>query len=181
MEMPTMTTTGVGESHPKNYLGSQGAHFNMPPNLTLVMPNPTPQEITDVKYSPVQMGLTVIDGIIFIPYRLGNKLNGEAPFQVRLYDPFGLKIDTSIEIPKSMGLILQIDLVDSNTNIVKVIRMIGPSTEFSRALMVAIQNQYDSDFDPDTYQDKLNHIYDYNSSYDIFRKSLHKFTIQAKS
>jgi hypothetical protein len=177
-----MNATAIGMPYPRNCLGQNGVCFEMspksPPKLIFVMPHPTPKETRDINFGQIEMGLNVIDGIIFITYKIGDKMNGEAPFHVRLYDPLGITIDTTIDFPESSGLLMELTLVDSSTNITKVIRIIGSGNAFAHALMDAIRKQYESDFDPDAYDEKLEHIYKYNSSFDLWRKSQHKFKIK---
>lgn len=95
-----------------------------------------------------------IDGIIFMLFKFEEIPWIDAPYSIHLS---GNTEPVNIEEDKGYGL--QIFLIDANTGILKVIRLIGMGNEWSRRFREAILKQKNTKFDPYEYNQKIEKIY----------------------
>ena len=99
--------------------------------LTAEIPNPTDKEIQDFKIGKLQIAMADIDNKIFILLKFGGQPWCDASYEPRLNS--GLFEYPQIK-ESSQGASLQIELYDSATGILKVLRLIGLPNELSNQL-----------------------------------------------
>lgn len=124
------------------------------PILLIFLENPTVKEIEAIRAGEVKIGFYEIDGIIFMLFKFEEIPWIDAPYSIHLS---GNTEPVNIEEDKGYGL--QIFLIDANTGILKVIRLIGMGNEWSRRFREAILKQKNTKFDPYEYNQKIEKIY----------------------
>lgn len=138
------------------------------PVLMMAINRPSPKEIEAVKSGRIELALYEADPILWFLYKIrGFGPWSDCPFSIRLYDGKGRKFDWSEEIEEGTGLGLQIVLVDAGTGIVKVLRLVGMSTKFSREFRAMILRQLERPFDAEKYNREINRVYARLSSDDL--------------
>lgn len=95
------------------------------------MPNLKSSEVRDFESGELQIGMADIDNKIFIVYKFGSQPWGDTPYDPRLLlEPF--------EYPqikdRSLGAPLCVELYDSATGVLKVLRLLGLPNELSNNL-----------------------------------------------
>jgi hypothetical protein len=144
---------------------SEGTRFDFRQDgavLILFFDRPTSQEIEQIKTGRFEIGFFEKDEIIFMLSRLGSMNYIDAPYSVHLSKPFSFD-----ELREGMGFGLNIFLVDASNGILKALRYIGLSTDFSCRLQKAIVGQKTMKFDRRAYDMKLQHIYANYSTNDL--------------
>jgi hypothetical protein len=113
-----------------------GAH-----ELLLRFNRPTAMEVEDVRCSECEFALASVDEILFFLYRFGRTVPwSDAPYTWHLL-PLGQRILPPVSHTKETRALLQIILVDAGTGIVRALRGITLSPDFTYSLHTAIQNQ----------------------------------------
>jgi hypothetical protein len=136
------------------------------PLLYLFFNSPTETEIESIKKGEFEIGFYQKDEVIFIMAKFQGMPWMDAPYSVHLSQPFEFQ-----EITEGKGFGLTTLLVDANTGILKAIRYSGLSTEFSRKLRIAIENQKNISWDERSYNQKIDMIYDNYSTDDLVRRA----------
>jgi len=97
---------------------------------------PTAKEIRNFKNGVPQFRYVVIDGVIYFLCRFGTGNWMEAPFHQEA--SFASKLPNP---PEGQGMALHVLLVDASTGILRVQKIIGLSTHFTKELVQDILNQ----------------------------------------
>jgi hypothetical protein len=96
----------------------------------------TPREIEDVRRGPADFALFGDQGVLFFLYRFGSVGWGDCPYSWHL---------DSVELPElptgEQRILLPVTLAELPANIVRALRAISLSAEFSRALVERIREQ----------------------------------------
>jgi hypothetical protein len=138
------------------------------PMLLMAINRPTPKEIEAVKNGRIELALYEKEPVLWFLYKIrGFGPWSDCPFSIRLYDGKGRSLDWSEEIEEGAGLGLQIILIDAGTGIVKVLRLTGLPTKFSRELRAMILRQLERPFDAESYHREINRVYARLSSDDL--------------
>lgn len=138
------------------------------PVLFLFFNRPTKNEIQSIKSGNGEVGMYVKDEVILMLFKFEGMQWMDAPYNIHLSAPFEFDV---IEEGKGFGLTIL--LVDASTGILEVIKYIGLSTELSRKLQNAIQNQKLAQWDNVAYEKKINQIYDnYNTDDLVLRAEI---------
>lgn len=124
------------------------------PILYLFFNRPTEKEIEAIQKGKFQVGIYCRDEVIFILTKFESMSWMDAPYSIHLSQPFEFE-----NITEGKGFGLTTLLVDSSTGILKAIRYSGLSTEFSRKLRNAIENQKSIPWDEKAYNQKINMVY----------------------
>lgn len=170
-----MDSLEVGKKYPGNY-SQEGIKLDYNGGFTLyiMLPDLNGEEIKDIKSGSYRFGLTVIENILFFISEFGNSINlSDAPFH------FGLYIDNRVkELPRELlegqGIGLNIIAIDSYTGIVKVLRLIGLPTDFSRELIKICIRQSNLRVDSSQYNRKFSRIQSAYSSENLYNESAFK-------
>lgn len=164
-----MEKIAVGKPYKGNYR-TEGIKFTYTEgfHLNIFLKDLKADEIMDIKKGEYKFGLTVIGEMMFFTCSFGDSIElSDAPFHFGLYTDGRIK-DLPVEIAEGQGLALNITAVDAHSGIVKAIRLIGLSTEFSRKLIEVCQSQSGVAVSRFEYDSKLQHIQQMYSSKDIY-------------
>jgi hypothetical protein len=109
--------------------------------LLLWLKNPSRDEIESVRTGEAEFALFVHRSAIFLLYRFGDAVDwSDAPYSSHLVPPEQRELPQPPATPETRTL-LQIILVDAGKNVVRVIRAVTLSPEFSRTLADTITKQ----------------------------------------
>jgi hypothetical protein len=160
-----MIVIEVGEPYPLNrtphdgaqYFYRQGFH-----SLALFITNPRPREMKAVQSGELRFALTPLQGppsLLFLLYTFPAAFPwSDATYHIQLEPPeLRPTLDTLSDDTKR--LILSIVLIDRATRIVKALRVVSFSAQFSRALNVIVRQQLDEPFDREAYDAALARAY----------------------
>lgn len=136
--------------------GDIGARFDFHKavgQLLIYVDNPSAIEIISVQNGSIELGMTRIYGILFLTWRfsIGKKrvLEFETPYSI--YLGLGM-VDCEFDIPEEgQGYGVQMVLIDNITGIVKAIRIIGTSKEWSDDLRKICEEQRKEVFNIEIY------------------------------
>lgn len=147
--------------HPERRSWQEGAQFNLRsgvPELLLFFSRPNFHEILAVKKSDAQFGITKIEDVIFFFYKFGSEIPwSDCPFSINLV-PAKERIVPELDTEEGR-LVLQIFLVEANSGILKAMRAVTLSPEFSQVLVKLANEQLTGNFDALGYDRQINKIY----------------------
>lgn len=132
------------------------------PALLIFFKTPTEKEIESIRADNIKIGFTEISEIIFMLYKFEGIPWIDAPYSIHLSG----NIEPQ-KVEEGTGYGLQIFLIDADTGILKVMRLIGMGTEWSRRFREAILRQKNIPFDHEIYNLKIENIYKELSPKDI--------------
>ena len=142
------------------------------PILLMSVANPTAKEIEAVRTGNAEFALYETNPVLWFLYKIrGFGPWSDCPFSIRLYDDKNRKFDWSEGIGDGMGLGLQIILIDAGSGIVKVLRLIGLPTKFSRMFRAMILRQLEQPFDTGNYNREIEKVYARFSSDDLANRA----------
>lgn len=136
---------------------NEGARFDFTQSgavLELYFKSPTINEVQEIKNGCFKTGFVEFAGVIFMLFKFGNLNWIDAPYSVHLSKPFEFEEPT-----RGSGYGLNIFFIDANTGILKNIRYIGLSTEFSLSFKNAVLKQRKAEFNNNYYSAALQNIY----------------------
>jgi len=116
--------------------------------LRLFMALPTAAEVAAIRSGPVEFGMFVEPEGLFVVTRFGRSLSFDTSYQWHRVDPADRAPPPATEetLP-GLRALLTIILVDAATGLVRVLRAVTYSPEFTRAIHRAIADQAASPFD----------------------------------
>ncbi len=114
--------------------------------LLIFLPDPTQEELREIKYQPFEARMTCLPDVLWLTFRFGNLGFMDAPFSPHLTN--GIQYPTDLD---GACDILQIFVIDSATGTVKAIRAISYSEGFSAALRVGCMCLLPQDFNATAY------------------------------
>lgn len=127
---------------------------------------PTGDEIQDVTRGCFEIGFFEYNNIIFMLFRFGCLYWMDAPYTVHLSAPF-----TFYEPKPGTGYGLSVFLIDAATGIIKGMRYVGLSTEFSNKFRNAVELQRQLPFKSSDYFASINHINQNYSTRDLVKRA----------
>jgi len=135
-----------------NYRG--GGH-----ELRMFLNRPSIQEVSDIRHGEAEFGLLVEGTIIFLLYRFGKSIQwSDAPFTWWVV-PESERAMPNPEPTLSERALVQIILTDAATGIIKAMRALTWSPEFTAAIHDAIRSQASNGFDKKAYDEHLATVY----------------------
>lgn len=141
------------------YTYAKGQH-----NLLLVLDRLRPAEVTAIRSEPCEFAVTALEGVIFFLYRFGSEPWGDAPYSWHLQG----ETEVPVEPPPRSKAILTVQLVEAETDLIKVLRGVTLSPELTRTLLRAIADQARDPWDgPRTYDLKLARIFNQYKTTDL--------------
>ena len=156
---------------------TEGAHFNFDLSgceLTLVMNSPTHEEISDFKAGTrAVFGLYKKGSVLFLLFKFGNQPWCDAPFHMHIKGEFKGQIPEDYKVGSFLSLI--VTLVDSrgNRNVVKELRYLTFSQQFSRRLVEVGKIQSANPISRHDYEKEILRTYSLNpSTEDMVRNAL---------
>jgi len=148
-----------------------GAEYNVRGNhhmLALTLDGLSPEEINAVQHGTATFGLLEAENIIFLIYKFGDSLQGDAPFHWKAARDASEPVYNSGE-----HILLTIVLVEGTTNTVVALRVSTLSPEFSEKLVAAIRGQMaDTDFDEFDYDLDMQSVYAQYTDADAMMKDV---------
>jgi hypothetical protein len=119
-------------------------------NLFVFYPTPTPEEIDNIRNSPIKISLfqPAADPSIFFCIKFGQLAWQDVPYDIRLTQK-AFNITPIHNVPVGQGLTLLITLIDTNSGIVKVLRMLAMPHQTSVQFNTMLRNQLESNWHHD--------------------------------
>jgi hypothetical protein len=142
--IPALTAFEVGAPFPDHVPPIDAAHYNYDRSghrLTILLRNPTAQEIEDVKSGDLQFGLVVYGSVIILLHKMGDSPWADAPYSWHLVPEENRQIPPVETLTPETRALLHIILVDSVTGIIKAQRLVTFSPQFTKSLHTAIRDQ----------------------------------------
>jgi len=134
--------------------------------LELFFERPSEKEIEDVKAGRFEMGFYEKEDLIFMLFKFGNGPYMDAPYSVHLSEPFEF-----MKIEPGFGFGLTILLIDSSTGILKAVRYVSLSTDFSQRFKLAVERQKKMSFNKDLYLLKIQSVFNNYSTKDLVSRA----------
>ena len=127
--------------------------------LLLFMNDLTSNEINAVRHKPVEFALFVNEPVIFMCYNFIPFIPwGDAPFSINMV-PEDERTIPEIPQPFLERHIIQITLIESTTGIIKALRAVSLSPEFTAELHMAIRRQAESNYTQEEFDETLARTY----------------------
>jgi hypothetical protein len=128
------------------------------PVLLIAASNLKEKEIEAIKTKRLDFALYETNPILWFLYKIDGFCPwSDCPFSIHLAQ--NKVFDWSEEISPGMGIGLTIILVDARTGIVKALRLVGLSTDFSKEFRAMILRQTEQNFDKEGYMREVNRVY----------------------
>lgn len=127
--------------------------------LTVCLPSLTQKEIQSYKTGSYRFELLEKENILFLlhEFKPGCPIS-DAPFHIGRYKD-GRERHLPESIPDGEGFGLQVIVVEQTTNIVKVLRLIGLPTNFSRSLLDCCKRQVANPISDDEYHSSVDKVF----------------------
>ena len=148
---------------------SEGTKFNFQQGgavLELYFNRPTGDEIQDVTRGSFEIGFYERGCIIFMLFKFGGWQWMDAPYTVHLSQPF-----TFEELQPGTGYGLSIFLVDAATGILRGMRYVGLSTDFSRKFKYVVERQKANPFDQAAYIAEIQQFFQNYTTEDLVKRA----------
>ena len=121
--------------------------------LRLFVSRPTPKEVAAVEEGPVEIGMFVEPEGLSVVTRFGPSLSFDCSYQWHRVDPAErVAPPPHEETSPALRAILAIILVDASTGLVRALRAVSYSPEFTRAIHRAIAAQAAAPFDAQAHE-----------------------------
>ncbi len=134
--------------------------------LELYFSKPTNDEIQDIKRGRFEIGFYECGNIIFLLFKFGGWQWMDAPYTVHLSMPF------TFEDPEpGTGYSLNVSLIDAATGILRGIRYVGLSTDFSQKFKDAVNRQKLKTFNLSLYNSEIQQVYGNYSTQDLVKRA----------
>jgi hypothetical protein len=134
----------------------EGADYNYRSGvheLRLFVANPTPEEVAAVESGPVEFGMFVEPEGLFLVTRFGRSLSFDTSYQWHRVEPADRVLPPPTEeTSPALRALLAIILVDAATGLVRVLRTVTYSPEFTWAIHRAIADQAAAPFDAGVHE-----------------------------
>lgn len=143
-----LITYAVGKQFPVNRKkhgdGCVFEYLSIGPAILIYYSNPTDSEIKMIKNQEAEIGFFNFECILYVIANIAGNIV-ECPFNVNLH--------SESQTIKSMGLKqnLAIFLIDADTNVIKVMRLVRMPQDFANALWDSVSSQFDAAFDKNQY------------------------------
>jgi hypothetical protein len=108
--------------------------------LLLFLESPTAGEITDVRYGDAEFALAVVPPTLIFCYRFGRMPWSDSPYTVHLV-PEAERGEIDEPVLEEERALLAVILVDATTGIIRALRAVSLSVDFTDALRQAIREQ----------------------------------------
>jgi hypothetical protein len=148
----------------------EGCHFNYDSSgywLHYLYQNPTKVEIDSIQKGEADFGLYVRGPILFLLHRFGQMNWNDAAYSWWLVSEEFRKIP---EEGEGFHALLKVVLVDTNTGIVKALRALTFSAEFTDYLHATIRKQIKEPWSKDRHEQAVRHIYSRYSTIDLVER-----------
>lgn len=127
---------------------------------------PNAKEIESVKSGKLEIAMYTKDDLIFMLFKFQGLHWMDAPYSVHISKPFEFE-----DLAEGSGFGCTIFLIDAATGILKVMRYISFSTEFSRRFKNAVLKQKELSFNNSLYDAKIQAVYKNYSTSDMVQRA----------
>ncbi len=167
MKHSDLSIIAVGQPYdPDISAFSEGTHYNFDVSghwVHYLYQNPTQREIESIQSGEAQFGLYTKGPIIFLLHQFGGMLWNDSPYSVWLVSEESRKIPD-----ESPGhALLKVVMVDTATGIVRALRALTFSAEFTTRLHDAIRQQTLKSWSKEEHERTVRHIYSQFSTMDL--------------
>lgn len=136
--------------------------------LRMFYPSPAAREIADVQSGQVRLALYPYLDVIFFCFKFGDQPWSDSPYNINLVSSEERQLPEDTDTAEQRRLLTTF-LIDANTGILWVIRVVSMSPQFTRALHAAIWNQSEKSL-PGDYDAQIQRVYAANTSSQIASK-----------
>ena len=139
--------------------GEQGAIFNYDKNvsmITILLSHIQGYEIKAVKKAPITFYLNKLANVIFLSLDVGRALMFDCPYSVHRVNPDERQIPN--DPGPGMGLPVTVVLVDSETAIIRAVRVTTFSRQLTLLFAKLVMQQMEEPYDCDFYEADLREI-----------------------
>lgn len=140
-------------------------------DLQLFFAGLTEMEIEEVQTGECEFALDVESGIIFFLCRFGSQPWSDAPYTWHRV-PEEQRVLPEPEATSDSRALLQVLLIDASTGILKAIRAVSLSPQFTRALHRAIREQSMAVFNQEKYDADLAILYGRLSTKELLKRAI---------
>ncbi|MFR8871637.1 MAG: hypothetical protein ACLVIH_16775 [Paraclostridium sordellii] len=134
-------------------------------NVIIKFDSPILEEIKAIKEEKIKYAYYMQGNVIFMLFKFGDLDWMDAPYSVHL----SKNLTRFLEINDGQGLALNIHLVDAKTGILKVLRLVGLSNAFSKALIKDIEKQKEMSYEG--YESTMNTIFRTYSTKELVKRA----------
>jgi len=172
-----MTVYILGKSCPELITGADDFRFGINDTgaiLFALFDKPTEHEISQYRPNvPFQAQICMLGGIIFMLFKFGDLPWFNAPYHGSLSKT--LTIEPNMLIGSDDGLPLSIIMADASNGVVKELRIIKLSNEFSRALLEKVKIQIETPLSLQECDDVVDSIYAKYTTRDLLKFCTSRF------
>lgn len=140
-------------------------------DLYIYFKSPTSKEVQAIKKGVFNLKLLEMNNILFLLFKFGLEQWIDVPFSPHLSRN---KDFIPHNIENGMGYPLRVYLIDANTGILKVLKLIGLSTEISNEFREIYLKLRGNDFNAKEYDQMLNKIYSTYSTNQLVQLTRYK-------
>lgn len=169
----------VGKPFPMPQPKEEGSVFSVEPfSLMLVYryAGPTEEEIQEFRGGDVSLSVTELKHVIFVQSKFGRLNWSDTPYSMHLSDSAkslpGLSDD-------NLGYALDAFLVDCETNILKVHRLVRLNLPFSRKLRTLLLDDEKKAFDVHAYESAVQEVFHSFTSREMLERGLFSMKLKA--
>ena len=150
--MPEYGSLAVGRPYPGFADRGEGAWFDVDGSggsIVLKFVKPTAKEVDAIRNGDVDITATVIGDVIYLTAKFGDIARVDMPYSAHL--SLADVLDVFPNPSDGEGLALTVALADHPSCVVRAMRLLGLTTEFTRALRGLIEDQMEQPFDETAY------------------------------
>lgn len=148
-------TYAVGERFPLNRQrhgdGCAFEYLSIGPAILMYYSAPTNDEIKMIENEAIDIGLLNYDCLLYVIASIGGNIV-QCPFNINLYPENQLL--KNMETKQDLAIFL----IDADTNIVKVMRLVEMTPNFANALWSFVDAQFSAEFDKNRYNALVNAV-----------------------
>lgn len=125
---------------------------------------PTPKEVLAFKAGDAGLGILYLRDIIFLMFKFGDESWMDVPYTCHLSPPFVFD-----PLKDRQGFNMTVFLVDANSGVLEVARLIGWPNRMSKLFKEYVLDQQEKTFDSHEYDAVLRAIYQSRSTRDLVK------------
>ncbi len=129
--------------------------------------DPKESETKQFQDAPIEIRFVEIQDVIMLMFKVGSLAWIDAPYSPHL----SRELTKFIFPDDGKGLALTIVFADSNTGVIKSIRLIGMSEKFSKKFIGCVMENKVKPFDQMVYYQKINQIYNKYTTKELVKLS----------
>jgi hypothetical protein len=167
-EKTAMEILAIGQPYDPSIANwPEGCHYNYDASghwLHYMYSNPTPLEISSIESGEAQFGLYIYEPVIFLLHRFGEMAWHDAAYSWWLVSEEFRHVPT---VGDGLHALLKVVLIDSETGLIKALRALTFSPEFTEYLHQAVRRQLEKPWNAAKYERAMRHVYGNYSTMDL--------------